>query len=262
MSDDFNTVSAKRGERAREIETLRQHYRKHREALVAMTAEAPSEQLATEYQRLIREIDVAMGKIDELEVRSPAARPLVPPPIPPLVQDEGEYVDASEGGASGSGSRVALILVAGLVVLGLIVFLIWRASSDRPTDEAAATTTTAAVVYTAPVTSAPPPVLEKLLAVSPASADYGTIRKGTRATRQFEVTNNSEEPISIQVARSECRCLYYEHAEAVPPKGKESITVTVDGARAKAGALAETVKVSSKKDPTIAATFEVRATIR
>src|SRR5215212_9312198 len=251
MSDEFSTVSAKRGERAREIEILRQHYRKHREALVAMTAEAPSEHLAAEYQKLIREIDVAMGKIDELEGRSPAARPLVPPPV----AEEPEYALEEQPPANGSRSRVALIVGAGLVVLALIVYLIWRASSAEP--ETAATTTTAPITESAPVTPAPVPEVVKLLTVSPASADYGTIRKGTRATRQFEVRNNSEEPMSIQVGRSQCRCLYYEHAEAVAPKGKESITVTIDGARAKAGALAETLTVSSKKDPTNAATFEV-----
>lgn len=256
MSDEFSTVSAKRGERAREIEILRQHYRKHREALTAMTAEAPSEHLATEYQKLIREIDVAMGKIDELEGRSPAARPLVPPPV----TEEPEYALEEEPPANGSRSRVALIIGAGLVVLALIVYLIWRASSGELAT--VATTTTAPVVDTTPVTPAPPPEIVKLLAISPPSADYGTIRKGTRATRQFEVTNNSEEPVSIQVGRSQCRCLYYEYAEAVAPKGKETITVTIDGARAKAGALAETLKVSSKKDPANATTFEVRATIR
>ncbi|HWW61914.1 MAG TPA: DUF1573 domain-containing protein [Thermoanaerobaculia bacterium] len=259
MSDDFSTVSSKRGERAREIELLRQQYRKHREALVAMIAEAPSEHLATEYQKLIREIDVAMGKIDELEGRSPAARPLVPPPA---AAEEPEYVLDEEPPANGSRSRVAMIVGAGLIVLAIIVYLIWRASSDRPGDVAATTTTAPITESTAPVTPAAVPEVVKLLTVAPTSADYGTIRKGTRATRQFEVTNNSEEPVSIQVGRSQCRCLYYEHAEAVAPKGKETITVTIDGARAKAGALAETLKVSSKKDPTNATTFEVRATIR
>ena len=57
MSDDFGTINVSRGERAREIEVLRQHYRQHREALVRMTSDAPTEHLAAEYQRLIVEID-------------------------------------------------------------------------------------------------------------------------------------------------------------------------------------------------------------
>jgi len=33
-SDDFGTVSVKRGDRARELEVMRQRYRAHREAAV------------------------------------------------------------------------------------------------------------------------------------------------------------------------------------------------------------------------------------
>jgi hypothetical protein len=38
--------------------------------------------------------------------------------------------------------------------------------------------------------------------------------------------------------------------------------VTVDGAKAKLGALHETIVVSSKKDPSVSTSFEVNATIR
>jgi hypothetical protein len=100
------------------------------------------------------------------------------------------------------------------------------------------------------------------LATRPQSHDYGVVRKGTRTTRQYEITNNSEEPVSIVVSRSACRCLYYEHAPVVPPKAKESITVTVDGAKAKAGTLRETIKVTSKADPDTGTSFDVIATVR
>src|SRR6266542_715914 len=59
MSDDFGTVNVRRGDRAREIEVLRQHYRGHRDALSRLVADAPTEQLAGEYQRLITNIDEA-----------------------------------------------------------------------------------------------------------------------------------------------------------------------------------------------------------
>jgi hypothetical protein len=101
-----------------------------------------------------------------------------------------------------------------------------------------------------------------VLALSPDALDYGILRKGTRAVRQFEVTNGSDQPLTIQVARSACRCLFYAHAPVIPPKAKETVTVTVDGGRAKAGELRETIKVSAKSDPTIAATFDVNATVR
>src|SRR6476659_7767329 len=90
MSNDFGTVSVPRRDRAREIEVLRQQYRKHRESLNALAADAPSEHLATEYARLIKEIDTALGKLAELEGRTPldtqpvrtepGSRPLVTPP--------------------------------------------------------------------------------------------------------------------------------------------------------------------------------------
>ena len=66
MSDDFGTVNVKRGDRAREIEVLRQHYRAHRETLMRMVPDAPTEQLAGEYQRLVVSIDNSLRKLDEL----------------------------------------------------------------------------------------------------------------------------------------------------------------------------------------------------
>ena len=106
------------------------------------------------------------------------------------------------------------------------------------------------------------PVAAGALVASPAVADYATIRKGTRAARQVEVANNSAEPISIKVSRSQCKCLFYEYKDTIAPKKKETITVTVDGARAKAGTLLETIDVTSKKDPSVTTSFQVSATIK
>jgi uncharacterized protein DUF1573 len=162
-----------------------------------------------------------------------------------------------------------MILIAGVVVLGIIGWLIWRASSDRKRP--------APVVEQQPVSSAtnnsPPPAVTpapapvpapvvQTLKVSPAAADYGTIHKGTRAVRQFTVTNTSNAPIEIVVARSSCRCLYYDYNSKLPPKGQETITVTIDGARAKAGALQEEVDVHAKRDPSITAALIVKANIQ
>jgi hypothetical protein len=154
-----------------------------------------------------------------------------------------------------------------VIALALIAWLIWRASSDRP---ATTTTTTAAVEETSTETettaTAPATIAEtapvNALAVTPPSRDYGLVRKGTRITRQFEIANNTEEPISISIARSTCRCLYYEHAPVIPPKAKESVTVTVDGAKASAGTLRETIRVTAKADPSIGTAFDVIATVR
>jgi hypothetical protein len=285
--DDFGTINVKRGERAREIEVLRQHYRQHREALARMTMDAPTEHLASEYQRLIVEIDRALGKLNELE--GGAGATAVPPPMPPPnpmpmpmpktepgmrplatspIAEEAEPRRRTAElpvGAAEPRSRVPLIVAIALVALALIGWLIWRASKDRGEGTIIAETDTNAVVSTAPDTAVeePQPAVEaSVLGASPASHDYGVIRKGTRAVRQFEITNTSDEPLSVEVARSTCRCLYYEHAPVIPPKAKETLTVTIDGAKAKAGELREAVKITKKGDPTVTASVEVNATIQ
>jgi hypothetical protein len=268
MSDDFGTINAKRGERAREIEVLRQHYRQHREALARMTMDAPTEHLAAEYQRLITEIDRALGKLNELEggaaaAATPGMRPLATTPIAEEVEPRRRTAELPMGDAEPR-SRVPLILAAALIALALIGWLIWRASSDRGDGTIVAETDTTATVSTAVDTAieeAPAPAAS-LLTATPATQDYGVIRKGTRAVRQFEIANASDEPLSVDVARSACRCLYYEYAPVIPPKAKETLTVTVDGAKAKAGELRETLKITKKNDPTVTATVGVNATIQ
>jgi len=196
MSDDFGTINVNRGERAREIEVLRQDYRQHREALARMTVDAPTEHLAVEYQRLIVEIDRALGKLNELEGATAApsppptahARLKTEPGLRPLVstmQDD----DASEPPAPRDlpleeepRSRVPLILAAMLVALVLIGWLVWRASSDRGETPLIAENGTA--TSTAPDTSLEEPPTTATTAASsltaaPASHDYGIIRKGT-----------------------------------------------------------------------------------
>lgn len=264
MSNDFGTVSVRR-DRSREIDILRQQYNRHRESLASLAADAPSEHLAAEYQRLIREIDQALGKLGEMEGRTnaetrPGNRPLMTPPgmITP---------DATEPAPATSGvPRVALIIAVGVVVLALIGWLLWRASGERPAGTTIRERTdTAPVTETAgaPVTPAPKPVVAATkLTVTPPIHDYGVIRKGTRAVRQFQVTNNGDQALAIEVARSSCRCLYYDYAGTVAPHAKESITVTVDGAKAKAGALHETLSVTAKKDPAATASFDVNAMIK
>jgi hypothetical protein len=269
MSDDFGTLSVKRGDRAREIEILRQHYREHRDALQRMAQEAPSEQLATDYQRLVRGIDASLSKLDELEragadpdsdvtqidvPQSPMSKPLQP----------GIY--ETSPGAVPPQSRVALIVIAGVLVLGAIGALIWYASRERAAHPPLTTETTAVTETAAPATVAPQPVAPApgsgALTVAPAIADYGTIRKGTRAVRQIDVTNTTDKQLDFTVSRSECRCLYYDYRGKLGPKKKETVTVTVDGAKAKAGALAETLTIAAKKNPSMTTSFQVTATIK
>lgn len=284
MSDDFGTVNVTRGQRAREIEVMRAHYRRHREALVSMQADAPTETLATAYSHLIREIDSALQKLDELEHRGtssgtiplvtdkpryktePGARPLTPNPIEDDAPTETGYMPPEEPPAR-SNARAAIMIAVGLLVLASIAWLIWRGSSDRTPDDGAVVEqpvgTDTAITETAetPATAAPEPVASAVT-VTPVSHDYGVVRKGTRATRQFEIVNNGEQPLTVQVARSACRCLYYEYQALIPPKNKETLTVTVDGAKAASGELRETVRVTAKSDPSLATSFDITATIR
>src|SRR5437764_1124051 len=272
MSDDFGTVSVKRGDRAREIEVLRKHYGTHRDALTRMIPDAPTEQLAAEYQRLVASIDASLRKLDELEGKGTASGTVaVPTPAfnetqrmgttpgnRPLVSPE-PVTDHGFGGYDGpvdrpsnNSSRVMLMLVIAVAVLGAIGWLIWRASSDKKSTtpqviEQPPSTTSPDTVSTAAVTPAPVAPAASIR-IAPEVADYGTIRKGTRAVRQFEITNLSATPLTITLARSVCRCLYYEYDTKVKlaPKAKEALTVAVDGARAKAGARNESIAVSSK----------------
>ena len=234
MSDDFGTISARRGDRAKEIEVLR----KHRESLVQMLADVDAQ-------------------LQELEVfDTPGARPLV---------TTADY-DEPAMTAPGNGARVLILIGVALVALLVVAWLVWRASSDRPAStDTVVEETTATDVETDPATTAPATTVAEVpdaLVATPPSRDYGFVRKGTRVTRQYEIANNTEEPISITVARSVCRCLYYEHAPVIPPKAKDSVTVTVDGAKADAGTLHETIRVTSQSDPSVGTSFDVIATVR
>lgn len=282
MPEEFGTVNLKQGSQAREMDMLRRHYKAHRDALAKMMADAPTEVLANEYQRLITEIDAAVNKLNEIEGRPATSPGTVPTPatltdadaVPRPITGAGTrpLVRTAELPSSPAPqSRIAMILIAGVVVLGIIGWLIWRASSDRkrpsPVVEQqpiGSTTNNAPppAVTPAPAPAPVPAPVAQSLQVSPAAADYGTIHKGTRAVRQFTVRNTSNSPIEIVVARSTCRCLYYDYNTKLPPKGQETITVTVDGARAKVGPLSEQVDVHAKRDPSISTSMMVRANIQ
>jgi hypothetical protein len=286
MSDDFGTVNVRRGDRAREIEVLRQHYRGHRDSLARLAADAPTEQLAAEYHRLIASIDDALRKLDELEGRpatQPGTRPGPPsgtsPGMRPLssepVTEPQKYVEEPAGGG---GARTLLIVVVGLLVIAAIGYLIWRASRERRPG----TTSTTGTVVEQPVTpatadtiapaAAPPaastvvpataPATAGSLKVAPALADYGVVRKGTRAVRQFELTNSGAGEVAYDLSRSTCHCLFYAFHSPVAAHGKETITVTVDGAKAKPGAVDEQISVKEKKGSAVFGTIEVRAVVK
>ena len=282
MSDDFGTMNVRRGERSREIEILRGHYLRHREALVAMIEDSPTEHLAHEYQKIVVELDRSLAKLDELEGIAPTARGPEPPRNPGRQAVAAAAMAATSpgmrplDGASADDydthppnipaareiprSRLALIAAVALVALAAIGWLIWKASSDRTANGGPVVEelTTADAETIAPEPLAPPP----LLSAAPAAQDFGIVRKGARAARQFEIRNETEEPMAITVSRSACRCLYYEHAPVIPPKATETLTVTIDGSKAPAGELDETVRVAAKSDPAVVTTIDITGTIQ
>jgi Protein of unknown function (DUF1573) len=275
MSDEFETISARR---SGDIEAMRAKYRRHRDTLMTLVAEAPTELIAADYRRVIADIDIALAKLDQIDGTLPRAAAAAPPPPPPQAPRVNTQpgmrplvtttaVDGDAHITEGSDARSRLLLIVGAAVLALaaIGWLIYKASAgpERPAvveEEPTATATTATVTEEEP--AATPARAARLLTVTPDTNDYGIVRKGTRATRQYEIVNNSDEPISVAVARSTCRCLYYEHAPVVPPKAKESLTVTIDGAKAKPGPLLESIRVSAKSDASVVTTFDVTATVR
>ena len=266
MSDEFGTIHARR---AKEIDVLK----KHRESLVKMLADVDAQ---------LRDL----GEITTPLYRPPSPTvPAAPAPAPSSFAQEDSlgsrpilntatYEESEESAAQpGGGMRILIILGIALVALALIGWLIWRASSDRPKADAVIeeTTTPVETASAAPDTVAEgepgtrtvaPATPPAAMTVTPRSHDYGLIRKGTRATRQFQFRNDSDEPVTITVSRSACRCLFYEYEGLVPPKATETITVTVDGAKAKAGILRETIRVTPKAGGSAGTSFDVIATIR
>jgi Protein of unknown function (DUF1573) len=270
MSDDFGTINVSRAERAREIEVMRQQYRRQREMLQQLIADAPTEHLASEYRRLIADIDGSLVKLDEMDGRPSGAFERPRPQAPrteagtrPLAMTPAYEVPPADT------RRLILIVGAALAALAILAGLYWFATRDGEPEEtvvestAETTGTSGTVTDEGPVTPAPAPAAPAAaLAALPETIDFGEVRKGTRAVRQLEVLNNGEQPLTVDVARSACRCLYYAHAPVVPPKAKETLTVTIDGARAARGELRETIKVSAKSDASVATTFDVTATVR
>ena len=274
--DEFETAAGRTAERKSEIERIRENYGHHREALVRMVAEAPSQGLAAEYQRIIRVIDDSVAKLNQLD--SPVSATL-PGTTSTAAQDFSRKTLSDEPNTvsspvrSSNAMRTALILIVAVLAIAVFAFLVQRsrhknagsgASSDTIVTESSSSTSPARPIErtTTPPVSAVPATPASVITVTPASADFGVIRKGTRAVRQFQLVNHSDSALDLFVERSTCHCLFYEYGKSVAAKGKETITVAVDGARVRNGVLNETVKITSKKDPNAEASFQVLAKVK
>jgi hypothetical protein len=271
-NDDLSTVNFKKDKVAKEFEVLRQRYEEHRRALEKLIVESPTESLAGRYADVLMEIDSAILKLQELERGSaepaPASRPVPPlpgtagrtPTLPGLspaanhpLRRGGE--ENPPEGTPADRTRTMLIVFSGVALLALLGWLAWNFLSGN--DEAAPATATApAVVEQAP---APEP---ETLEIDPAELDYGVVRKGTRVAKSFAIRNNGATPLTLDIPRSACRCLWFDFNGPVPANGTLQLGVIVDGARAKSGQLEESMTIGTKENPEAKATFTVDATIQ
>jgi hypothetical protein len=272
MSDDHGTFNLRHRVTGRDLEALRQRYLEHKQLLDQLVSDAPTEVLAERYRQVSNEIALALKKLDELEragssdfsafapplsrVEEPGGRRTAPG-MKPLRTDPQTMQVTPVVPVENTGPRTVLILGVGVLVLVLLGFFLWRFATGGGEAEAGTEvtdTSTAATAATAPV--------KPILSVEPLTQDYGTVRRGTRATRQFELLNSTDQPLTVRAERSQCRCLWFEYADTIPPQGSTTITVTVDGSKAAQGPLHETVRLVSRADPNISTDFEVLAQIR
>jgi hypothetical protein len=241
----------------REIDVLRRRYADHRSTLERLAADAPTEHLARRYRQLIGELEASMARIAELEMGGPDE-----PHSEALDDHDPRWSEtATAVPPDEEGSRRALptilIALATLFIAGVLGLLAWnwiRGGEPEPT----------AIVESSerePAFEPDPLPQDPILSATPDQQSYGELRRGTRAVRQFEIANNTDETLPITVLRSDCRCLWFEYADTIPPRGTTTLTVTVDGAKAPVGTLRETVQIVSKTDPPVTIAVEVVAEI-
>lgn len=276
MPEDWNTINLSREQAVgREIEHLRARYLQHMATLEKLITEAPTDHLAGEYERVRQEVELSLHKLNELESGIPVARPAIPKSAVPAAsagtsakpkrpEDDPFYqTNPSVLLQRDSPLRALAIVLIGFLVLSLSGYFFWRYLQGRPGGRSDARTSTAS--SSAPEETATlqemAPVASTGFTISPPSQDFGRIRRGTRATRQFELTNNTDAEIPLAVSRSNCKCLWFEYVP-LPPGGTTTLTVTIDATRAPKGTLRETVRVSSKTDPKVSENLEVTAVIQ
>ncbi|HXI14278.1 MAG TPA: DUF1573 domain-containing protein [Thermoanaerobaculia bacterium] len=287
--DDWGTVNIKSTKgTAREVAALRKRYEEQREILAQLAADAPSDHLAREYMRVMADVEASLARLDSLESSDTTiyARP-VPPTAErpaPVERPQPEWSSSATAGSDAVGdfaptetethsvdkTRAFMFSVIGVVLLAAFGFYAWRSMSgsdkerpriveqrdnDVPARETPVTVEPAASPAASPDASAGP------LTIKPDSHDFGTIRKGTRATRQYDLTNGSDSDLVLKVSRSGCRCMYYEYVDKLPANGNSNLTVTVDGGKAKKGELRETIEIKAKTGDTSYGSIEVVAQI-
>lgn len=284
--EDWGTVSIKPKKRSgRDVDALRERYANQRDILGQLAADAPSEHLASEYVRVKEEVETALARLDALETadstqigapdggRLPAGPTTGRPTWSAAeVREAGSVPGALHAGTSPSPvvsedrTRLFLIPFVGLILLLLLGYFVWRSFSHRNDAESRIVEQTIAASPSGasdPIErAAPEPATVAELRITPPSQEFGSIRKGTRAARQYELVNRTGGAIAFKVTRSACRCIYYEYVDHLAIDGKGTLTVTVDGSRAKTGELRESIDITGKADKKPLGSFEVVAAIQ
>ncbi|MGK2856732.1 MAG: DUF1573 domain-containing protein [Thermoanaerobaculia bacterium] len=294
--DDWSEREIDRGAALdREVDRLRGVYRDHAETLSKLAGTAPSKQLARRYQEMIAEINKAIVGLDGVDQDAitrktgerPAPipdsekptreKPILPPGVPiitPQKPDTEErpilssYTAAAKPepaeGDDGALMRIVLIVGLAVVMLAVLGLFVWKFSGDRTASSAGAKPVTIVEPppKEEPVTPAPEPEPASPLTISPQQQDFGTIAKGTSGVRTFELANRGKSTLTLQVARSRCRCLWYDLPRPLPAGGRGTLTVRLDGGKAPSGVLSESIGISAKSAPDAVAVFEVTADVK
>jgi hypothetical protein len=257
----------------REIDRLKRVYAQHAETLSTLATSAPTKALARRYGDLIGEINRSILALDDpgaMIPRGTAERPIDPEPraTPPVVQPPrpatpsvSEVKLRTEPGTSmisaepesGVFGRIVLILAMALILIGALAFLVWKFSgeSQAPAPPPA-------------VVEVPEPALvpEPPLRATPEAQDFGVVLKGTRVARTFEVANNTDRDVTIEIERSKCRCLWFDYPRVIPARGRIVVSVAVDGGRAETGLVSEAIVIATKHEPRVATEVQVTAQVR
>ena len=261
-----------------ELEETRRRYIEHQNILTRLRESAPKEELAKKYDAIYADIEREIIRLEDLkhgrapEPSSPA--PLAPPvagskPKPPAAPQPWDTIRAGAQPVHtpppDSGKRMFLIAATAVVILALLGLLFWRydRSRDSAADASTETVSTATDATTVTEEASPqaPPVAAAFLAVEPAARDYGLVKKGTRVVRTFELRNETEGPLTPAIARSKCRCLWFDYPKSIPAGGKAALAISVDGAKAQKGRLQETIEISAKEAAGETATIDIEAVV-
>lgn len=284
-NDDWSSREIDEGGPAdREMDRLRRLYRNHAETLSTLASSAPTRGLAKKYRELIGDVNRAIVGLDDpgaivsmssderpiLADPPEPASPSAPPPAaarPPVPSSSGVKLDGQgepyvmEVEEDNSLTRIVIILSLAIVLIVVLALFVWKFGSDSRAETKEISKPAAAVgVPDKPAAAQKVPAIT----ASPEAQDFGVVYKSTRVAKTFEVFNNTDDDVTIEIERSNCRCLWFDYpnGRVIPVGGQLEISVAVDGSRASAGVLSETVVISTIEPPRVATEVIVSAEIR